>query len=85
MYGYFYKFFIQVYRTRLTYRAYTMQLEETWLICHYKFISAKNIIIIFVSSDDTTCLICGRKTTNMDYNLDMGMKKKERKKTYTFK
>ena len=29
---------------------------QTWLNCHYKFISAKNIIL-FVSSDDSTGLI----------------------------
>ena len=36
-----------------------MQLEEhsTWLNCHCKFISAKNIIILFISSDDLVCLI----------------------------
>ena len=32
-----------------------------------KFISAKNIIIFFVSSDDFTCLICGWK--NSKYGL----------------
>ena len=25
---------------------------QTWLSCHYKFISAENIIILSVSSDD---------------------------------
>ena len=36
-----------------------MKLEktQTWLNCHYKFISAKNIIILFVLSDDSTRLI----------------------------
>ena len=27
---------------------------QLWLNCYYKFISAKNIIILFVSSDDFT-------------------------------
>ena len=33
---------------KVTYRAYTMQLEKThaWLNCHTKFISDKNIIIL---------------------------------------
>ena len=36
-----------------------MQLEKTkiWLNCHYKFIPEKNIIILFVLSDDFTRLI----------------------------
>ena len=32
--------------------------NQTWLNCHYKFISPENIIIS-VSSDDHTCLTCG--------------------------
>ena len=34
-----------------------------------KFISVKNIIILFVSSDDFTSLIWGWKTANIDYSL----------------
>ena len=56
-----------------------MQKEtQTWLNCHYKFISAKNIIILSVSSDDFTRLIWGWKTANMNYSLYMSMDKKKR-------
>ena len=51
---------------------------ETWLNCHYKFFSAKNIIIFFVSSDDSTHLIWGWKTENMDYSRYMFMNKKNK-------
>ena len=34
-----------------------------------KFISAKNIIILFISLDDSMCLIWGWKTGNVDYSL----------------
>ena len=48
-----------------------MQLEEdsNLLNCYYKFISAKNFLILFISSDDFTCLIWGWKIANMDYNM----------------
>ena len=49
----------------------------------------KNIIILFVSSDDFTCLIWGWKTANMDYSLYIYMyegkeeeEEEEEKKTY---
>ena len=34
---------------------------QTWLNCHYKFISVMNVIIFFVSSDEFIYLICGWK------------------------
>ena len=37
------------------------------LNCHYKSVSAKNIIILFVSWEYFTLLIWGWKTPNMDY------------------
>ena len=51
-----------------------MQLEKTQteLNCHYRFISAKNIIIPFVSSDDMRAYV--------DYNQYMCKKKKKKKK-----
>ena len=57
-----------------------MQLEktQTWLNCHYEFISAKNIIMLFVSSDDFTRLIWGRKIAKMDYNLNKNAWKKQK-------
>ena len=52
MYGHCYIFSIQVYITKLTYRAYTIQLDKNSnLVCFSEFISVKNIIILFVSSD----------------------------------
>ena len=64
MYGNCYIFSIKVYITKLTYRAYTRILEENsnQVYCHYEFIASNNIIIFFVSSDDSTRLICGWKT-----------------------
>ena len=44
---------------------------QTWLNC-YKFISAKNIIILFVSHEFTR-LIWGWKTANMDYSLSISL------------
>ncbi len=32
----------------------TAEETQTWLNCHYKFISVKNIILLFISSDDFT-------------------------------
>ena len=29
---------------------------QTWLSCHYKFISAENITVLSVSSDDFLCV-----------------------------
>ena len=66
---------------------------QTWLNCHNKFISAKNIIILFVLSDDFTCLIWGWKTAKMDYSLSLYMHektnqspptKKNKKKQYKY-
>ena len=56
---YIYKFFlINIYiRKILPIYIYIYKETQTWLNCHYKFISAKNIIILFVSSDDFTRLI----------------------------
>ena len=62
-------------------------ISQTWLNCDYEFISAKNIIKLFVSSDNFTCLIRGRKTINMDYSLYISMKeeKKARRKKNLYK
>ena len=44
-----------------------MQLEKTQtsLNCHYKFVSVKNIIILFVSSDDSTRFKVEKSTNNL--------------------
>ena len=48
-----------------------LSTTQTCLNCHYKFISANNIIELLVSSDDFTHLIWGWKTAYMDYCLSI--------------
>ena len=85
MYGCCYIFFsIQVYLTKLAYRAATIQLEgNTNLVCHYKFILAENIIIPSVSSVDYTFKLMLKKSK---YELQyVCLEKKERKTYINFK
>ena len=63
-----------------------MQLEENAdLVKLSWFISMKNIIILFVSSDDFTRLIWIWKIANIDYSvyICMNEKKKARRKKKT--
>ena len=75
-----YIFPIQFYILKLTYRAYTVQLEGNSDLDthHYKFISAENIVIYTVSSDDYTYSSWGWKTENMVYSLYVYGKKRKK-------
>ena len=62
MYGYCYIYPTQVYIRKLTYRDYTVQLEEKLNLVKLSlwiYFGKEYIIILFVSSDDSTRLICG--------------------------
>ena len=55
--------------------SFWLRLSKTyiWKNSQCKFISTKNILILFVSSDNLTSLIWGGKTANMDTNLSLSL------------